>query len=538
MDVPTDPRLGRGIRCLAAMLAGVLVLVACSSDDGDGRPGVAETEASRVDPEGVLRIGADLSVSAPGAWSWDPLEAAEPGQVWSPLVYGTLLRRTADATYESGLASGATIADPSTIRVELHPGLTFTDGSPLTSAEVKATIDRNVAANRGQAFRNAELNQIAAVTADGPTTLTITLRTPVAGSVFDLLAHEETMPVPPASVAAGSLGATPIGAGPYRLRTFEEGARIVLVRNEDYVHVERIRIPVIEIIHIAPGREAEAVGTGRVDVTELDTLAAAPALEARGIEVLRPANPDAMGFLWLNCAAAVKPELADRRVRQALNHATDKEAIHELLLDADGRVADQLWSSDTPFHQPDVAARYPHDVVAARRLLQEAGVTNLELTFADPGEPVSSLARLLRSQWAEIGVTLTVVATPDVVRDFYVDRRLHVYGSADGVNRYWTDKVTRNWLTGSVGNTCDPVVEEPTFPSLVTELRGMPRDDPRAVELWRRIATTVVEGAFGVFLTHGPTVVAVDRDRLGNLTLLQTQVGTHQIDIHETFVAR
>lgn len=517
----------------ALALAPLLVLAACGGDDDDA---AAPEETASVDPNGVLKLGADL-VST-GDWKFDPTLANAPGQVWNELVYGTLLRRTADGEYHPALASKATVVDSSTLTIDLRPNQKFSDGTPLTATEVKFSIDRNVAINSGRMFRNAELSQVASVTVDSPTKLTIKLKTPVAGAFYDLLAHEETMPYLPSAATAGTLNTKPVGAGPYTLESYTSGTQFVLAKSPTYIDAAKIRVAKIQVNHVTAQSLVNAVNSHSIDYAEIGSLDTAAQIAPSGLKVNTIENLDSMGFLWITCAATVNKALSDVRVRQALNFATDKEALNQVQLGGGGTVMSQLWPKGTDYNDPKLEGIYKYDPEKAKKLLAEAGFPTLALTFANPGGSVGTTGEILQQQWAKVGITLTIVPTTNLVQDFYVDRKITLYGSPGGVKRFWTDKITRNWAPGSVGNTCDPAPANPTFPTLVTELRGLAHEDPKAIQLWKDIAKIIVEGAYGVFMTHGPTITVVDTAKIGNVQYWPTQVGNYNLDLHEIFIKK
>src|SRR5690606_14617192 len=98
----------------------------------------------------------------------------------------------------------------------------------------------------------------------------------------------------------------------------------------------------------------------------------------------------------------------------------------------------------------------------------------------------------------------------------------------------WTDKITRVFMPGSIGTTCDP--KDPVFTKMVNDLRALDRTDPRAVSLWHDISRYLNDNAFGVWLVNPNDTSAYNGDVLGNPTWTPEQVGNYYPDVHEVYV--
>src|SRR5262245_52495850 len=131
-----------------AVVALSLLAVGCGGNDSDSQSDDAAgvpPAVNDVDPNGVLRIGTQLT-SGTANVQFDLPKAVSPAPPLTLLVYDTLLRARPGGTYESGLAKSATVVDPQTIKVELNPGIKFSDGTPLDAEAAKFSIERNAAA--------------------------------------------------------------------------------------------------------------------------------------------------------------------------------------------------------------------------------------------------------------------------------------------------------------------------------------------------------------------------------------------------------
>jgi len=542
----TRGRLGR--RVLAFVILAGMVLGACGDDD-DGGGGAdatsapssatptsggqpATTAADDVDPSGVLRIGHEIATDGGGV-QFDPIKVINPAQDWIfAMVYDTLLRETADGVFEPGLASEAEIVDASTISVTLQEGLTFQDGTPLDAEAVKLNLERNKASNNGGAFRMAELSQLQEVVVESPTELTLRLATPVAGSFYNLLAHMESTIVSPAALASSApIASAPVGAGPFRITSYDNASLIRMEKWDGYFQADEIRLAAVEFVQVPNG--PQQINALKSDTIDVATLSASQVDSAAGgdIKTQTVLSPNTMQWISMQCAR--QPAFQDVRVRQALNYALDKDAINQVLYQGAGEVQQGLWTSDTDYFNPDLEGLYQRDVAKARDLLAQAGHADLALTLMVSTSPEQQrMAEAVQAQWAEAGITAEIVVSQNSTQDYYLDKKADMF--ITGQSRTWTDKITRNWMPGSIGTTCDPQDAELT--AKTTELKGLRRDDPRAVQLWHEIQAFIFENAYGIFGVMGTLSTAWNDARIGNVTWVPDTLGRPQIDVHSVYI--
>lgn len=516
-------------------LVATLVLAACGGGDdgGEGPAGGGTNTAEDVDPAGVLRVNFELNTPR---LELDPIEADSPVPFWVHyMIYDTLLRQRSDGSYEPGLAQSATIVDPSTIEVVLKPNLEFQDGTPLDAEAARFSILRIKDANEPRAFRMAELSQLRDIEVTSPTTFTIHLAQPIAGAFYNLLAHNETLIVSPAAAQAGTLPDQPVGAGPFRFVS-RDSETLVLEKWDGFHDADAVRLARVEVVNINAANQPALINglrSGAVDaaVVEYDSVAQ---LQDPTLETDVAVNPDSVIWVGMQCQAY--PELQDERVRQALNYATDKEALNQALTGGEGEPMSQFIASDSQYFNEDIADAYEYDPERARELLEEAGATDLHLTMgvAQQGGVQLRTGEILQQQWEEVGVELELVATADTVTDYYINKNMMTYPTVQ--SRFWTDKITRNFMPGSVGNTCDP--QSPEFTAMVNELSSLDPESPEAVELWKDIQAFLSEGAYAVYGIINVEPHAWNHDRVGNPTWRPNQLGDLYPDPLHMYIRR
>ena len=323
----------------------------------------------------------------------------------SLLIHGRLIR-TNRVTFElePWLAERwESSADGLTHTLHLRPGLLWSDGAPVTSADVlfslQAALDPAVmsviAGNLtagGQPIRAA---------APDPATVVFTYAGP-AGEGIGLL---DVLPILPkhkleAALASGALasawgpGTTPadiVGTGPFVLREHVPGQRLVFDRNPHFWRkaTDGQPLPYLDriVLEVVPDQNAELLRltSGATDITysELRPEDYVPARRAEEegkltlVELGIGTDPDAFWFCLDPEKKKGDPRFAfvqKREFRQAISHAVDREEFAQTVFLGE---AVPVWGPITPGNKPWFSPnvpRYPHDVAKARALLKSIGL--------------------------------------------------------------------------------------------------------------------------------------------------------------------
>jgi ABC-type transport system substrate-binding protein len=388
-------RTGNWRATVAVVLAAALMLAGCT------RPGTADGEAG-----GTLTV---VAVIAPQ--TLDPAKTAQNNAWLEQLAYEPLIVRRSDGTLAPGLAESWHYEgdDNTTFVLTLRPGVTFSDGSELTAQTVVDHLTYIVEAG-GQM---APFLAGSTFTATDPRTVTITAQSP--NPDFPVILTQDYIiggVIGSAGLADPStLGTTTLGAGPYMLDPAQTvaGDHYTYVPNPHYydkasVHWEKVVIRIIT----NPQSVLNALRTGQADVAVGDPSTVGAAEQA-GLRVASAL------FLWSGVVLAdrdgtMAPALADVRVRQALNYATDRQAISDALFAGIGSPAHQVTVPDGYGYNESLATAYPYDVDKARSLLAEAGYPDgFALAIVTPEyQQLNLIAQALAQQWAQIGVDLQI----------------------------------------------------------------------------------------------------------------------------------
>ena len=302
---------------------------------------------------------------------------------------------------ECGLAADAPVQiDDLEYEVTLREDTVFSDGSPLTSADVVNAFERNGESDLYGAF----LSFITAVSAPDERTVHFKLNAPMGSVLQERLALVRVFP---ATITDEELASKPVGSGPWCYETINaaDGGRISFTANHRYTGpwpatCERMEWSVL----LDDTRRTDELIDKDVMVMEAAPVVRAEELADAGVTVEWVPGFN-LPFLMFNCE---KPPFDDVRVRQALLYAIDIDSLIGTYMAGHARAATSLLP-DYFRHYHRAATVYSYDPEKARKLLAEAGVDELALTLRANDNWVSTLAPAIAEDWKAVGVTAEVV---------------------------------------------------------------------------------------------------------------------------------
>jgi peptide/nickel transport system substrate-binding protein len=297
-------------------------------------------------------------------------------------VVETLTAIDPEGRIQPGLAeSWQGSADGLVYTLKLRRGVVFHDGTPLDARAVKWNLDRIRDTSLRVPLRASfPMKEIEAVDA---TTVRITLAKPFAPFVAALSFTTAAIVSPASATQHGNEHKNivhPVGTGPYVFKERKRGESITVTLHDRYWGKKPTYDTVVfRIVPEAATRESLLLA-GQVDLIVLPPIADVPALQRNPAVKVLLAPSDRTIFISLNTS---KAPLGDRRVRQALNHAVDKQAIVQNVLFGAADVMDAPMAPSL-FGYCKVGA-YAYDPARAKQLLAEAGVKpGTRLTFHHP----------------------------------------------------------------------------------------------------------------------------------------------------------
>jgi peptide/nickel transport system substrate-binding protein len=254
--------------------------------------------------------------------------------------------------------------DNTTLRFELREGVTFHDGTPWDAEAAKYNFERIMEAPEVASY----FGRLESVDVVDDYTIVLKLSEPYAPFLRNLASPVGGMVSPEAAEALGEdLSRQVVGTGAFKLEEWLPREQLVLVRNPDYWGTA----PKLEKVIFRPLPEEStrmlAFQAGELDVIKSPSPSQVPVLEqAEDSRVVRTTQ---LRNLWLGIENG-DPVLDDVRVRQAIAHAIDRDALVDFV--AEGLVAKaNSLIPPTMMDLPEPA--YPYDPERAKELLAEAG---------------------------------------------------------------------------------------------------------------------------------------------------------------------
>ncbi|MFJ4830582.1 ABC transporter substrate-binding protein [Streptomyces sp. NPDC088747] len=340
----------RGAAVAAAMVSGV---AACSAPGGGSGGG---TSADSV----VIGVASEPD-------SLSPLLGY--GKDGNSKLFDGLLARNADLKLVPALAKALPEvgADGLTYTYTLRDGVEFSDGEPLTAADVVFTYETVLDEKTNNTSRS-ELDAIKDVRADGDDKVVFTLKYPYAP-----FADRTILPVVPEHVAGdqdpntGSFNTKPIGTGPYVLSAWSKGEKLTFKANPHYwggaPKVKTVTMAVIE---------DDDVRATRLRSGDLDGAILPPNLAATFKNDSDRKTYGAKSYDFRTVTLPTQNKVAgDRAIRLALDAAVDREAMAEKILDGAGRPAYGPLPVGDPWFTKGIER--PQDLDKAKQILDRAG---------------------------------------------------------------------------------------------------------------------------------------------------------------------
>ncbi|MEW6048717.1 MAG: ABC transporter substrate-binding protein, partial [Bacillota bacterium] len=324
------------------------------------------------------------------------------------LVSETLTKINSDTGEVMPYLAESWTAEGNVWTIKLRKGVKFTDGTPFDAAAVKFNIERMLDPAT-KALTRSTWTMIKSVDVVDPHTVRITTHEPFGPLMAQLSYAPMGMNSPTQVQKLGNENyhTAPVGTGPFKYVEHIKGDHTLLSRNDEYWGGK----PYLDEVYVKPipeaGARVMALESGEVDVVFNVPPRDVPRLEQN--PKIRVIQPPAQRTMHVGINVTRGP-LKDKRVRQALNYAVDKQAI------VDNIFLGKTYVSDAPvaknvfgYHSTRV---YNYDPEKAKALLKEAGYPNgfsVTLTYS-PGRflMTEEVVQAIQNDLAKVGVKVTL----------------------------------------------------------------------------------------------------------------------------------
>jgi len=432
----------RTLRAALPVVAAALLTSACSGGGSPLAKSGSKSNFSTAQATTAPGVGPLANLTWYGdyraPYSEDPLKTADyPEETILGNVCPPLLRTNADYSLSPGIAESWSQPSPEHVVFNLNPRATFSDGHPVTTADVIYSLMRNEDPNEASNYSDS-YTDVTSVTATGPEQVTVNLSKPdylfvrnmgiLAGAIV-----EKAFAVK-AGANFGNANVGVVCAGPYTVSSFDGTNTMVLKRTPNYwdpAHAAKAASVTFTFMS-----DPSAIG----NALTAGTLDGAFDLPPSTVPQLSKA---ADGKLYVGAAGSTTQNidliisqlsgtLGDVRVRQALSMAIDRNGIAQTLFNG---AADPLYAVAGPGFWESSPAKSVYqaayqklvqqpDVAAAGKLVQEAGATGktFSIGYAASSPTDAQLAEVLQQTGDSIGLKVKIVGLPDQqYGDLFID---------------------------------------------------------------------------------------------------------------------
>ena len=457
------------------------------------------------------------------------------------------------------VANGGISEDLTQITWKLQPGLVWSDGTPVTSADAKFTYEYCTHPEGGCA-QAARYEGIASIETPDAETVVITFVAPKPNPYQAFVGG--TSPILQAAQFANCLGAAasscneqnfkPIGTGPFIVKDFKVNDVVELEANPNYRDAAK---PAFASMTVKGGGDAVAAARAVMETGEFDyawntqinpEMQAQMSAAGKGVllngfgtlvERIEMNMTDPSPALAEGERSTTKhphPILSDIKVRKALSMAIDRQALVDIGYGSAGRASCNLVPAPEMFASPNTDC-IAQDMDGAKALLEEAGWTDsdgdgvrdkdgakLKMVYQTSTNPVrQDFQVIIKAWWNELGVEVELknidasvffggdAGSPDTFQKFYSDVEMYA-NNFDGTDpepylaQYLCDKIPgpdNQWQGENINRFCDPA-----YDALVAELAKTSDMGARG-ELAKKLNEMLTKDSYVV-------VPLVDRGRL------------------------
>ena len=326
------------------------------------------------------------------------------------------------AKIEPSLAQSWTIGDGGLVYTfHLHSGVTFSDGTPVTSADVKYSFQRAITMNGCGAYFILDGHYspplIKSIATPTPLTVVITLNFPDAEVLSDWAQPAASIVEPSLVTAHGGVVANKVntwmaghvtnGSGPFVLSSYQPGVKAVLTANAHYFQPPKAHQIILNFISNAATLALDA-RDGEADITfGLPDSSVHSLSKVSGLRVVTDPTPlsEQLGF---NNAVAPTNNLD---FREALTYAVPYTQILNKVVFGYGQLFYGEFLPVMGAYNPAIQGARTYDLAKAKSLLAASGL-KLPIHFTvviDSGdEAAAQIAPILQNVWSQIGVDITI----------------------------------------------------------------------------------------------------------------------------------
>ena len=408
---------------LATAAATALLVTACGGNSSQSTADASKANVVKAEGEGVSLNdfgGAQLALGQPKKGGSLRLGMLAPADTLDPLaalgtsglnvaasVYGSLFTLTPDGQLAPGLAESIANKDNQHFTIKLRSGLKFSDGTPLDAAAVVDYLDRYRGPSSVARDAGILRSRVTDVKAVDDTTVAVDIKAPSVDFPLVFAGTAGNIPSPTAVKKEGkAFGQHPVGAGPFKVASFQPGGDIVLVRNPGYYDP---KLPYLDKLTLVTATDTQArlaaLKSGDLDLAPTQSVTDFDDARKAGLTVLeQPA------YTYFDIALNhKKPPFDDPQMRKAIAMAIDDKALATAVFEGKQLPMQGFLTSN---HPDFVKTDWPtFDPAAAKKIVDaykaKGGDPSFELTTTSPPE-FQRQASVIQQMLKDVGIDMRI----------------------------------------------------------------------------------------------------------------------------------
>src|SRR6267154_2780265 len=305
------------------------------------------------------------------------------------------------------LATGYTVsADKKTYTFTLRSGVKFSTGQPMTSADVKFSIDQASAAAKGWGYINTAIKSVEAPT---PSTVVVNLKYPWAPLLADLsLFSNGIVPANYGGKTETQFYNAPVGTGPFKWDYWHKGSALKLVRNPSYWEKGKPYLNSVTWTDVPSDntRQLQLKG-GQAQIDEFPAWSTVASLRTTPDVTMNLFNSTRTDYLAFN---ETRKPFQDVHVRRAISLAVNRPALVKAVLFGNGKPANSLFPPQVPYYQAATPGLQYNLAQAKQEMAKSTVPQGFSTTILVPSgfSDDVTIATILQSELKPLGIKLSI----------------------------------------------------------------------------------------------------------------------------------
>jgi peptide/nickel transport system substrate-binding protein len=402
------------------------------------------------------------------------------------------------------LATGYTeSANKLTYTFTLRAGVKFSTGQPMTSADVKFSLEQTMAASAGWGYIDAAIKSVGDPT---PSTVVVNLKYPWAPLLADLsLFANGIVPNNFGGETAAKFWQQPVGTGPFKWDYWHKGQALKLVRNPDYWQPGKPYLNSVTWTDVPSDntRQLQIKG-GQAQIDQFPSWSTVASLKTTPGVAMTLFPSTETTYVAFN--EQVKP-FQDVHVRQAISLAINRSAIISAVVFGNGKPANSLFPPQVPYYDPNTPG-LQYNLAAAKQQMAESSVPHgftTTLLLPSGNSDYATIAAIAQADLKPLGINVNIqTLDPNTANGNFQSLKYDMFVTLWTMDIPDPDELATFGLNPTSGaKSFFTTYDNPTVVQDVKKAEIEQQPSARQA-LYNTIQTDAANGAFMAFLYYSP----------------------------------